>query len=83
MEREHVRICWYIVIRALFCSKAPDPDSLEKLKDNSVDKGKLLARYVDDLNIIHIKIPVKHWCQGELALYITAISHSLLCSDAL
>lgn len=38
--RKHVRICWHIGIRALFCSKIPDPDSLEKFKDNSVDKGK-------------------------------------------
>lgn len=72
VERKHVRISWYIVIRALFCSKIPDPNSLKKLKDNSVDKGKLLARYMDDLNTIHIKIPVKHWCQGKLALYIYA-----------
>lgn len=38
---------------------------------------------MDDLNIIYIKIPTKHWCQGELALYITAISYCPLCSDDL
>lgn len=40
VERKHVRICWYIVICALLCSKIPDLNSLEKFKDNSVDKRK-------------------------------------------
>lgn len=42
-----------------------------------------MAHCRDDLHIIYIKIPMKHWCQGELVLYTTTVSYPPLCSDDL